>query len=392
MLASEVPCRPPPAQPEDEFVEAPRRGRCREQPLARPGPRLPRAVHGRARRDGRERRAAVDPARPRLLAGRPAVGDQRLHARVRRLPAARRPRRRPRSAASGCSSRAWSSSRSPRCSTGSRRSAGMLIAARGAAGPRRRARLPRRAVDHHDDVRRGRGAHEGARRLERDRGRRRRLRPAARRHPHRPAVVGVDLLRQRADRHRRGRCSRCATCPESRAPDRPDSVRPRRRGHRDRRPHRARLRDRQGAGVRLGLGAARSGCSPSRVALLAAFVVIERRSKAPLVRLGIFRIALAHGRERRDAARRRRPVLDLLLRLALRAGGPRLLAAEGRPRVPAGDRRDHRRRGLAQQLVKRIGVRAVAVDRHADRRGRPVRCSRGVPVDGTYLGRPAARA
>ena len=32
-----------------------------------------------------------------------------------------------------------------------------------------------------------------------------RVRPAARRHPHRDAVVGVDLLRQRAGRHRRVR-------------------------------------------------------------------------------------------------------------------------------------------------------------------------------------------
>ena len=35
----------------------------RDQPLARPRPRLPRAVHGRARRDDHERRAAVDPGR-----------------------------------------------------------------------------------------------------------------------------------------------------------------------------------------------------------------------------------------------------------------------------------------------------------------------------------------
>jgi hypothetical protein len=76
-----------------------------------------------------------------------------------------------------------------------------LVAAR-AAGARRRAGLPRGAVDHHDDVRGGRGPDEGARRVERDRRRRRRVRPAARRHPHRPAQLGVDLLRQRADRHR----------------------------------------------------------------------------------------------------------------------------------------------------------------------------------------------
>ncbi len=39
-----------------------------------------------------------------------------------------------------------------------------------------------------------------------------------------------------------------------------------------------------------GRPAARSGCSSSPLALLAAFVVIESRSKAPLIRLGIFRV------------------------------------------------------------------------------------------------------
>ena len=70
------------------------------------------------------------------------------------------------------------------------------------AGPRRRARLPRRAVHHHHDLPRRPGTHQGVGRLERDRGRRRRGRPAARRHPHRDAELGVDLLRQRADRRR----------------------------------------------------------------------------------------------------------------------------------------------------------------------------------------------
>ena len=47
---------------------------------------------------------------------------------------------------------------------------------------------------------------------------------------------------------------------------------------------------RQGAGLRLGLAARRSASASSRAALLAAFVVIELRSKAPLIRLGIFRM------------------------------------------------------------------------------------------------------
>ena len=52
------------------------------------------------------------------------------------------------------------------------------------------------------------------------------------------------------------------------------------------------------------LSAADDRCSPGiAVALLAAFVVIERRSKAPLVRLGIFRIRSLTGREPRRCSR-----------------------------------------------------------------------------------------
>ncbi len=63
--------------------------------VAGAGDRLHGPVHGRARRHRREHRAALGAARPALLARQPPVDRQRLHARVRRLPAARRPRRRP---------------------------------------------------------------------------------------------------------------------------------------------------------------------------------------------------------------------------------------------------------------------------------------------------------
>ena len=59
------------------------------------------AVHGHPRHRDRERRAALDPGRPRVLAGEPAVGDQRLCARLRRVPPARRPPRRPPRPAAG---------------------------------------------------------------------------------------------------------------------------------------------------------------------------------------------------------------------------------------------------------------------------------------------------
>ena len=239
-----------------------------------------------------------------------------------------------------------------------------------APGPRRRARLPRRAVDHHHHLRGGRGAHEGARRLERDRGRRRRLRPAARRHPHRPAELGVDLLRQRADRPRHRGARDPLRAGVARA-EPPRQRRPARRGQRHRGPRRARLRDRQGGGLRLGL---REDARP-----------VRRRGRAP-DRVRVHRAqhqgaadpardlpgALARRREPDPAARDRRPVRVLLLQLALRAADPRLLAARGGPRVPAGDggdRRRRRHRAAARQADRRPHHRR---DRHADRRVRAV--------------------
>ena len=188
------------------------------EPLARARPRLPRAVHGHPRRHDRERRAAVDPARPRLLGRRPPVGDQ-LATRWC-------------SAASCCSAAA-----PPTSSAGGRlfvvgvvRVLGRLAAQRpldlGRDADRRaaacRVSAPRSSRPAALSIitttfAEGAGAHEGARRLGRDRRRRRRVRPAAGRHPHRPALVGVDLLRQRAGRHRRRAARARATC-RSRAP------------------------------------------------------------------------------------------------------------------------------------------------------------------------------
>ena len=144
----------------------------------------------------------------RLLRRQPAVGRQRLHADLRRLPAARRTRGRPR-----------------RPQTAVRRgrllfSAASLLngdrpvvghARRGArsAGPRRRARLARRTGDHHDHLHRAGRAHQGAGRLERDRRRRRRLRAADGRRADRYRLVAVGVLRQRAgrDHHDRTRAA-----------------------------------------------------------------------------------------------------------------------------------------------------------------------------------------
>ena len=168
-------------------------------------------------------------------------------------------------------------------------SSGMLIAGRAAAGPRRRARLAGRALDRDDDLRRGPRAHEGARHLERDRRRRRRGRPDARRPAHRHALVALGLLHQPADRDRRLRCSPRATS-RTRAPrsGRRPSTSPARRPSPPGCSCSSTTSSRRSSTA--GRPAGRSACSCVAAALLAAFVVIERRSKAPLIRLGIFRL------------------------------------------------------------------------------------------------------
>ena len=169
------------------------------------------------------------------------------------------------------------------------------------AGPRRRTRLAGRARDRHPHVLGGRRAHEGARRLERDRGGGG-ARPAARRRAHRDALVALGLLHQPADRHRR-RAARAARITTSRRGEARDERR-RRRGHRHRRSARARLRDREGQPYGWGSGKT-IGLFPVAIALLVAFVVIELRSKAPLIRLGIFRIRSLTARTRRCCSSRR---------------------------------------------------------------------------------------
>ena len=89
------------------------------------------------------------------------------------------------------------------------------------AGPRRRDHLPGRALDHHDDVRRGRRAEQGARHLGRDRRLRRGGRRARRRRADEVPRLGVDLLRQRAGRRDRA-CARAAV--RAREPRRARSV------------------------------------------------------------------------------------------------------------------------------------------------------------------------
>ena len=126
------------------------------------------AVRDRDRRLDRQRRAAVDRRAPALLPRRPLLGRQRLHADVRRLPAARRPDGRPAGATPDVHARpggvlARLAGRRPRAvrDVADRRPRG--------PGPGCRDRLARGAVDHHHHVRRGCRAQPRARHLGRGR-------------------------------------------------------------------------------------------------------------------------------------------------------------------------------------------------------------------------------
>ena len=173
-------------------------------PLARPRRRLPRRPHGRARRDHRQRRAAVDPRRPRLQRDDAGLGRQRLPAHLRRLPPPRRPARRPVRPSPRLPGRHRRLHRRlARLRPGDRASAARDRARR--AGHRRRDRRRGRARPADAPVHRGRRARQGDGRV-RLRLRRRRLdRRAARRRPHRRLRLALGLPRQPADRRRRRR-------------------------------------------------------------------------------------------------------------------------------------------------------------------------------------------
>ena len=312
----------------------------------------------------------VDPDRPQPQHRAAAVDRQRLHADVRRLPAPRRPRGRPHRPPQAVPDR----HRALQRGVGRQRS---RQHGRGAdhrawrAGPRRRAGLPRGAVDHHHHLRRGQGPHPRDGRLGRDRRRRRRLRPAPRRHPDRRPQLAVDLRHQRPHRDRH-RDRRAALGPRVARRHDPPALRPRGRGDRHRGPDRARLRHRHDAGAGLGVAAharpqRRRRRAPGRL----------RGHRAPLGGAARAPRDLPHthagDRQRHPLHRRRRPLRDVLLRHALRPADPRLLAAAGRLRVPARDLRDHRRRRALAAADPAHRRQADRPDRADARRGGPRR-------------------
>ena len=113
----------------------------RPKPLARPLRPVPGEPDDRPRRHDRERRAAVDPRRPRLLRDVARVGRERVPAHVRRVPAARRAARRPLRAPAAVPDRDQRSSRWRRSPAGSRPRRAFLDRRARRAGRRRRDRL-----------------------------------------------------------------------------------------------------------------------------------------------------------------------------------------------------------------------------------------------------------
>ncbi len=170
------------------------------------GRRLRGDVHVAARHHDRQRRAPVDPARPRRQPLEPPVGGRRLRADARLLPARLRIARRPARAPADLLRRL-------------RRLHGRVVALRPVERPHRPQLLPRPpGRGRRGDVRdlpgpdragvRGKSTCQRDRHLGRDRRRGGGHRPARRRSDHGRVRMGMDLLRQRPDRDRGDRPDR----------------------------------------------------------------------------------------------------------------------------------------------------------------------------------------
>ena len=338
-----------------------------------------------------ERRAAVDPRRSGLLPAGPAVGAQRLPRHLRRVPAARRPRGRPVRAAAACS---WPARPLfAACSL-----AGGLADQRRHAGRRPLRAGHRCGVDgagrpvdpHHHASREGATAPRRWARGGRSAG-----------SPPRPASSSAACCREGPGwrwvlfvnipvcvAHRRRRVPRSS--PVSGVGTRPADLRRPRRGAR----HRGMLLLIYALvkAPDVGWGTAHTiGELGTAGVLLAAFVVVERRTRTPLFPFAILRV---HGLAAADATQLialRRVPLDVLLPHPVHAERARLHPDPERLGLPAGHRRHQRRRRPfhAAHPAGRAPVRIIVAGALIAAAGM-FELSR-VPVHGSYLTRPAAR-
>ena len=182
-----------------KLASVPTPDRCRPPPVDDPDRRLLRAADDRPRRHDRERRPAVDPARPRLQPGGPDLGRQRLPGHLREPAAPSGPARRPRRA----------QARLPRRARHVHVRVAPVRARPESGGDDRRPRAPGRRCrrpglrdpgDHRHRVPRGRRASPRDERVRVRLGRRRLARPARRRTAHRGAELALGLPRQPPDR------------------------------------------------------------------------------------------------------------------------------------------------------------------------------------------------
>ena len=140
-----------------------------------------------------------------LLAHRPLVGAERLHADLRRPAAAGRPRRRHPRPPADVRGRHRRSSPPPRWRAASRRPPAWLLAARAVQGVGAAIAAPSTLALLTTTFREGAERTRAIAVLQRRRRRRRQRRPRARRHAHRLALVALGPLHQRARRPRADR-------------------------------------------------------------------------------------------------------------------------------------------------------------------------------------------
>lgn len=184
----------------------------RQPPLVDAGRHRARPADGRPRHDHREHRPAVRPGRPEHVGREPAVGHHRLHPRLRRAVAARRPGRRPRRPPDDLHDRAARlrgrlRARRGRCGTGD------ALRGPGPAGRVRRTARALRAVPAHHDVHRSEGPGEGLRRVRGDRRSGRGDRAARGRPAHPVPGLALVPVRERTGRPDRVRSTRRRCSP-----------------------------------------------------------------------------------------------------------------------------------------------------------------------------------